>query len=100
LGEVHPFSDTTTVNIVLQDANRILLPNAVEVGRKSASRIWGFMSKFAMLDRFSETLGVAKLHPGISMPKKPLPLDYFGTASKVSDFFINPPYFSQPALSC
>lgn len=48
------------------------------------------MSKFAMLDRFSETLGVAKLHPGISRPKQPLPLNYFGTASKVSDFLINP----------
>jgi hypothetical protein len=58
------------------------------------------MSKFAMLDRFSKTLGVAKLHPGISVPRKPLSLDYFGTASKVSDFLINPPYFAQPALSC
>jgi hypothetical protein len=37
-----------------------------------------------MLDRFAKTLGAAEVHPGISVPKKKMSLDYFGTASKAS----------------
>ena len=68
------------------DAEEILAPNFVSVGVKITSRIWGFMSKFVMLDRCSKTLGVAKLHPGHRVPRKLCKLDYLGTGSKVSAF--------------
>jgi hypothetical protein len=99
LDEVHPFSDTNAVDVILREANHILSPNVHAVGRKNASRIWGFMSKFAMLDRFSKTLGVAKLHPGISVPRKTHPKVYFGTGSRVSELLKNAPYFSQLVFS-
>jgi hypothetical protein len=89
LDEVHPFSETPAVDVVLREAEQILSPHLEAVGRKNASRIWGFMSKFAMLDRFGKTLGVAKLYPGIPVPKKTCPSDYLGTGSKVSTLFRN-----------
>lgn len=60
--------------------------NLDALGSKHAGRIWGFMSKFVVLDRFCKSLGVARAYPGRKVPRKPLPLDYFGTASKVSNF--------------
>lgn len=51
------------------------------------------MSKFVMLDRFSKTLGVAAMHPGVSQPKKRMSSDDLGGASKVSMlFFIEGPF--------
>jgi hypothetical protein len=47
------------------------------------------MSKFVMLDRFSETLGVAKLYPGIPVPRKICLPDYVGTGLKVSNLLEN-----------
>jgi hypothetical protein len=44
------------------------------------------MSKFAMLDRCSMALGVAKLHPGHRVARKLCKLDYLGTGSKVGTF--------------
>lgn len=61
----------------------MLSDNLDDVGRKHASRIWAFMSKFVMLDRFCRTLGAAKVYPGPPVPKKMCSLDYMGTASKV-----------------
>jgi len=57
------------------------------IGPKNASRIWGFMSKFVMLDRFAKTLGGAEAHPGISVPKTKMQKDQLGSAAKVSTFF-------------
>jgi len=100
LDEVHPFCDTTGVHDILREAHLILSPNAATVSRRSASRIWGFMSKFAMLDRFGKTLGVAKMHPGKPVARTPQWLEYFGTGARVSDLLINSPYFAQMAFSC
>ena len=58
------------------------------VGPKNASRIWGFMSKFLLLDRFMKTMGLTDRYPGISVPRKISSMDYFGTASKVTIFTI------------
>jgi hypothetical protein len=44
------------------------------------------MSKFATLDRFSKTLGVDRLHPGIAVPRKMCSPDYFGTGIKVGNW--------------
>jgi len=80
----NPFSDTTGVDVVLREAEKMHSLNMVDVGIKHAARIWGYMSKFVMLDRFSKTLGAAGVYPGPSMPRKRWSLDYFGTASRVS----------------
>jgi hypothetical protein len=55
-----------------------------KVGRKHAGRIWGFISKFVMLDRFGKTLGAAEVYPGLIFPKTMRSDDFYGTASKVS----------------
>jgi hypothetical protein len=62
----------------------MLSANLDNVGRKYAARIWGYLSKFVMLDRFCKTLGAAGVYPSPPMPKKTCSLDYLGTASKVS----------------
>lgn len=72
------------VDIIMREAEEIFSPDCNTIGPKNASRIWGFISKFVMLDRFAKTLGAAEVHPGISVPKKKMSLDYFGTASKAS----------------
>lgn len=59
------------------------------VGAKYAGRIWGFISKFVMLDRFSKTLGASNIYPGRLITRRICPPDYFGTASKVSIFTQN-----------
>ena len=83
---VHPFSDTTGVDIVLRDANIILSSDFNAVSKRSPARIWSFLSKFVMLDRFGKALGVADVYPGISVPRKMYGKDYFGTATGVSHF--------------
>ena len=62
------FSDTTSVDTVLQDAAKMISPNIEVVGPKNASRIWGFVSKFVMLDQFSKTLFGTDFNPGIWFP--------------------------------
>jgi hypothetical protein len=54
------------------------------VGPKNASRIWGFMSKFVMLDRFIKALGAADAHAGFCVPRDACLLQGIGTADKVS----------------
>jgi hypothetical protein len=63
------------------------------VGPKNAARIWGFISKFVMLDRFIKTLGVVEVHPGIPLPRATRLVGYLGSGAKVSLFlpnFLNP----------
>jgi hypothetical protein len=72
------------VDIILREADKVLCSNLDAVGPKNASRIWGFISKFVMLDRFSKALGVAIDYPGISVSKKLCSIDYIGRGSKVS----------------
>jgi hypothetical protein len=85
LDEVHPFSDTIGVDVVLREAANMLSPHFEAVGPKNAARIWGFMSKFVMLDRFSATLGAAKIYPGLPVPKQMCSNDYLGSAAKVGN---------------
>ena len=91
LDEIHPFSDTPAVEVILREAEQIISldGDGAVVGRNNASRIWAFMSKFAMLDRFSETLNLADQYPGIGMPRKMCSIQYFGTCLKVSAFLEN-----------
>jgi hypothetical protein len=67
----------------LNEAEKILSQDLEAVGPKSASRIWGFMSKFVMLDRFSKAFGAAAVHPGLSVPRKMCSADFLGTGAKV-----------------
>ena len=83
LDEVHPFSDTTLVDTVLRESEWMLSEKSNEVGPKNASRIWGFMSKFVMLDRFGKALGLGEVHPGVFIPRENFEKGYFGTATKV-----------------
>ena len=69
------------VDVVLRDSERILWSDLDAVGPKNAVQIWGFISKFIMLDLF-----VAEAYPGIPMARKTRPLDYLGTAMKVTVF--------------
>jgi hypothetical protein len=86
LDEVNPFSDTMAVDIVLRESEKMLSPNLNAVCPKNASRIWGFISKFVMLDRFSKVSGVAKVFPGHPVGRKGCSSEYVGTGFKVSLF--------------
>jgi hypothetical protein len=89
LDDVHPFSYTEAVENLVRDAEQILSPDRTSVSAKNASRIWAFMSKFVMLDRFAGALGVAEVHRGMSLPKESMSRDDFGGALKVCiSFFI------------
>lgn len=72
---------------VVRDAERIFSTNSI--GPKNAARIWGFISKFVMLDRFAKTLFGKDFHPGIHVPRKFCSEDYLGTGSKVSIYFFS-----------
>jgi hypothetical protein len=86
LDQAHPFSDSYGVDIILREADDILSANLEMVGPKNASRIWGFLSKFVMVDRFSSVLGAAEFHPGLPVPRKTCSPDYIGTGAKVRSF--------------
>jgi hypothetical protein len=83
LDDVRPFSYTEAVEILIRDADKILLVDSSSVSAKNAVRIWAFMSKFVMLDRFAKTLGVGQVYPGMTVAKTALGGDDFGGASKV-----------------
>lgn len=68
---------------LIRDAAKIFTPHSSSVSAKNASRIWAFLSKFVMLDRFATTLGVREVHEGISVPKMSLSRADFAGASKV-----------------
>jgi hypothetical protein len=84
LDEVHPFSDTTGVDAVLRDADKMLSPEMAVIGPKNAGRVWGFTTKFIMLDRFAKTLFGTDFPPGCRVPRKVCKEDYLGTGMKVS----------------
>jgi hypothetical protein len=87
LDEGYPFSDTVKVDVVLREAEVILFSHDRAISRGNTSRIWAFMSKFVMLDRFSRVLGVAAQYPSIQIPKRLLRRDkYFGNADRVFIF--------------
>lgn len=88
LDDVHPFSDSHRVDVLLREADYIFSSNTDAVGRKAASRIWGFMSKFSMLDRFSKTLGVAERYPGVRRRRELCSSECIGTLSRVSTFYL------------
>ena len=50
LDEIHLFSNMVGVDVVLRDSERILWSDLDAVGPKNAVQIWGFISKFVMLD--------------------------------------------------
>jgi hypothetical protein len=82
------------VDSVIKDADLLLSPNMDLVGPKNASRIWGFISKFVMLDRFTKTLLGTDFHPGFVIPRKICREDFLGTGAKVSIcFFHSTPLF-------
>jgi hypothetical protein len=66
------------------------------VAPKKAARIWGFISKFVMFDRFIKALGIAKDHSGVRVPRKLCKVDYLGNGLKVRIFFFKLP---EPASS-
>lgn len=86
LDEVYPFSDTPAVDVVFRQVDAMFSGNIDAVGRKYASRIWGYVSKFVMLDRFCKTLGVAGVYPATPVHRKICTLNHFGTAARVSTF--------------
>jgi hypothetical protein len=83
LDDVYPFSDTTAVDVLLRDSEKMLSPYLNAVSAKNAARIWGFMSKFVMLDRFCSALGAAKTYPGLRVPRKECTNESIGSAAKV-----------------
>ena len=78
------------MDIILQEAEKILSPHLEAVSAKNAGRIWGFILKFVVLDRFSEVFGAAEIHPGLPVPRKTSLPDYLGTGEKVTYFSQSP----------
>ena|ERR1700679_836086 len=91
LDDVHPFGDTTGIDHLLRECEEIFLHTLDTVGAKNAARIWGFISKFVMLDRFVKALGIPEEHMGILVSRKLCEEDYLGTGLKVSIFIFNLP---------
>jgi hypothetical protein len=56
------------------------------VSARNAARIWGFMSKFVMLDRLSALFGAAEICPGLRVLKTMCSSEYLGTGAKVTYF--------------
>jgi hypothetical protein len=88
LEDTHPFDDTDGVDIVLREASKMLPPHLEMIGAKTAGRIWGFLSKFVMLDRFSEVLGTAEVLPGLQVPRTMCLPDYLGTSAKKVSYHV------------
>ena len=55
-------------------------------GHRRASRVWGFMSKFVMLDRFATAFGTAEIFPGLHCARIESSLTHIGGAAKVNTF--------------
>lgn len=67
----------------------MLSPDMDEVGPRNAARIWGFVSKFVMVDRFARTLFGAEFHPGLPVPRRQCQDRHLGTGAKVSICFFS-----------
>lgn len=72
------------MDTVIRDADQMLSQNMEAVGARNASRIWGFVSKFVMLDRFAKTLFGTDFRPALVVPRKICTENYLGTGAKVS----------------
>lgn len=83
LDEAHPFNENSAVDQVLQEAEGLLSSPVDAVGVRHASQIWGFISKFVMVDRFGAVLGAAQVHPGLPVPRRLCLPEYLGTGAKV-----------------
>jgi hypothetical protein len=79
-------------SVLLRDAEHLLSSRFDKVGPKNALRIWAFVSKFIILDRFSKTLGGAEVLPGPPVPKVLCLPDHIGSnrAERVLEE-LNPP---------
>lgn len=73
----------------MRDSEKILASEFDAVGPRNSARIWGFISKFVMLDRFMKTLDFAVEYPGSLVPRVVHSPEYFGTASKVISLFVS-----------
>ncbi len=89
LDRVHPFSDTTGVQGLLNDTEAIFREDTSTFGRNRASRVWGFISKFVMLDRFAQAFGAAEILPGSHRPRSGFPLQDIGGTANVSALLSN-----------
>ena len=89
IDEIHPFSDTTAVNVLLHETDHFFSPDCDIIGYNHAGRVWSIVSKFVMLDRFAKALELTKVYPGLLLRKETFSSDYIGTASKVEIFLTN-----------
>lgn len=81
LDEGYPFSDTTSIDIILRESKQMISAEMKIVGGKNASRIWGFLSKFIMVDRFGKTLGLADIQPNVVLERKVCGAKYLNTSA-------------------
>lgn len=72
------------MDVLLREAENIFTQNSELIGPKIASRIWGFISKFVMLDRFAITLFGTDFYPASPIPRRLCNEDYIGTGAKVN----------------
>jgi hypothetical protein len=87
LDEVHPFSDSNAIDVCLRESEMVTSSKYEDKSSIITSRIWGFMSKFVMLDRFSKTLGYSENYPGSLVARSVCGSKYLGTAEKVRMLF-------------
>ena len=86
LDEIHPFSDTTAVDVLLRETDQLFSPDCDIIGYNNAGRIWSIVSKFMMLDQFAKALELTKVYPNLLLRKETFSSNYIGTASKVGIF--------------
>jgi hypothetical protein len=86
---VHPFSDSNGVDHLLTESKQIFSTNSDDVGPKNAARIWGFISKFVMLDRFAKAVGIAEGNGGVLVPRQLCEVGHLGNNGvKVSILYL------------
>jgi hypothetical protein len=71
------------VGVIYKEMDEFFAPDGDLIGYSRAGRLWNFVSKFVMLDRFAKALELTKVFPAPLFPKKTLSSDYLGTGSKV-----------------
>lgn len=74
---------------LLNDTEVIFREDVSTLGRNRASRVWGFISKFVMLDRFAKALGAAEIFTGSHCPRTESPLKDIGRAADVNTLLPN-----------
>ena len=82
LDEIHPFSDTTAVDVLLRETDQFFSP-VTSLGIT-------MLGKYGVLYRSSWCwTGLPKVYPGLLLHKETFSSDYIGTASKVGIFLTN-----------